>query len=138
MLGGYSCWCNITLPQGGGMSSIEIHAGDFPKGKASFNFGVIGFRWQPGDGFTTGQTLALKGQLESVELASEEAVKRVGGTVGWGIAGATILGPVGLLAGLLLGGKGTNITFVAKLKDGRKMLATTDSKTYTKIQAIAF
>lgn len=76
--------------------------------------------------------------LESVDLATEDSVKRVGGTVGWGAAGAIALGPVGLLAGLLLGGRGKDVTFVAKFKDGRKILATTDSKTYTKIAAAVF
>ena len=42
------------------------------------------------------------------------------------------------MAGLLLGGKGKDVTFILKLKDGRKMLATTDSKTFTKIAAMAF
>lgn len=65
-------------------------------------------------------------------------MKRLGGTVGWGVAGAALLGPIGLLAGLLLGGKGKDVTFILKLKDGRKMLATTDSKTFTKIAAMAF
>lgn len=123
---------------GGIVSTITIHAGDFPEGKASFGFNVITFPWQPGDGFSMGQTLSLTGQIESVEIATEESVKRVGGTVGWGVVGATLLGPVGMLAGLLLGGKGKEITFVAVLKDGKKMLATADSKTFTKLQALAF
>lgn len=80
----------------------------------------------------------LIGQVDEATVASEEDVKRTGGTIGWGIAGATLLGPVGLLAGLLLGGKGKDVTFILKLKDGKKMLATTDAKTFTKIQAHAF
>ena len=79
-----------------------------------------------------------KYDVEEVSIATEENVKRVGGTVGWGLAGAAILGPVGLLAGLLLGGKGKDVTFIIKFKDGRKMLATTDSKTFTKLAAMAF
>lgn len=120
------------------MATIKIHAGDFPLGDASVHFGIITFRWQPGDGFSVGKSLRLKDELESIEPASEEAVKRVSGTVGWGITGAVLLGPVGLLAGLLAGGRGKDITFIAHLKDGKKMLATTDSKTYTKLQAIVF
>ncbi len=84
-----------------------------------------------------GETIPLT-QLETVEIATEESVKKIGGTVGWGAAGAVILGPVGLLAGLLLGGKKKEITFVAKFKDGRKLLAQTDSKTFTKLQAAVF
>jgi len=58
----------------------------------------------------------------------------VGGTAGWGIAGGALLGPVGLLAGLLLGGRGKNITFVCRFNDGRKILATTDEQTFAKIK----
>lgn len=84
-----------------------------------------------------GEKISLS-EFETAEVASEDNVKRIGGTVGWGVAGAALLGPVGLLAGLILGGKGKDVTFVATLKDGRKMLATTDSKTFTKIQAAVF
>ena len=49
-----------------------------------------------------------------------------------------ILGPVGLLAGLLLGGRNKEITFVAKFKNGKKIFASTDSKTFTKLQAVIF
>lgn len=70
-------------------------------------------------------------------VASEEAIKSVGGTIGWGIAGGVALGPVGLLAGLVLGGKRKEVTFIAKFKDGRKVIATTDSKTWVQIQAAA-
>ena len=76
--------------------------------------------------------------LESIEKATEESVKRLGGSVGWGAAGAVLLGPVGLLAGLLAGGRGMDVTFVARFKDGRKLLGTTDSKTFVKLQAAVF
>ena len=118
------------------MASIQVHAGDFGKGKGSSMFGVITFPWKPGDGFA-GETVLID-QLASAELASEDAVKRVGGTVGWGVAGAVLLGPVGLLAGLLAGGRGKDVTFIGIHKDGRKFLATTDSKTFTKISAALF
>jgi len=74
-------------------------------------------------------------EVETVDIASEESVKKIGGTIGWGAAGGLVLGPAGLLAGLLLGGKSKDVTFVARFKDGRKMLATADSKTYTKLLA---
>ncbi len=77
-------------------------------------------------------------ELLELEAASEESVKRLGGTIGWGVVGATLLGPVGLLAGLLAGGRGKDVTFVAKFKDGRKLLATTDGKTFNKMRAHTF
>lgn len=119
------------------MANLEIHAGDFPAGKCTTNGGIITFPWQWGDGMT-GQMLSLIGQVEAVTVATKEEVKRTGGTLGWGLVGSIALGPVGLLAGLLLGGKGKDVTFILLMKDGKKMLATTDAKTFTKIQAHAF
>lgn len=116
------------------MGKLKIHAGDW--------YGVGEFVvWE----FKLPKPLKVwdfdkikASELKSIEIANEESVKRVGGTVGWGAVGATLLGPVGLLAGLLVGGRGKDVTFVAHFKDGRKLLATTDSKTFTAIQAQAF
>lgn len=119
------------------MAKIKIHAGDFPKGDATMYFGQITLPWQKGDSFFGGKTIALS-DLEEIDVASEDSVKRIGGTIGWGAAGALVLGPVGLLAGLLLGGKKTEVTFVARFKDNRKMLGSTDSKTYKSMMAVVF
>lgn len=110
------------------MSKITVHAGDFLKGETavgewSMLLKTPKHRW-------VGEEIYFS-ELDTVEQASEESVKRIGGTVGWGAAGAVLFGPVGLLAGLILGGKGRDVTFVATFKDGRKMLATTDSKTFS-------
>jgi hypothetical protein len=116
------------------MAKLKLHAGDW---QGTGEFIVSEFKLpRPGTVWSFDRVNGL--QLAEVELASEESVKRIGGTVGWGIAGAVVLGPVGLLAGLLLGGKGQDVTFVAKFKDGRRMLATTDSKTFTKIRSYVF
>ncbi len=116
------------------MAKIKVHAGDF-LGEGSYMLGS--FTLKTKDHAFLGET--INGTLlDEVAIASEENVKNLGGTVGWGVAGAALLGPVGLLAGLLLGGKGKEVTFVAKFKDGRKLLATTDSDTFKKIQALAF
>lgn len=77
-------------------------------------------------------------EVESIEMASEESVKRVSGTVGWGLAGAAALGGVGLLAGLLAGGKATDVVFICRFKDGRKFMARADSRAYGAIAADLF
>mgnify|MGYP001147449312 CR=1 FL=1 len=121
------------------MSNINIHAGDFRKGKyGNFRSGKFHLTSNDGGLFGYKGKTYTPDMVEVLDVASEESVKRIGGTVGWGVAGAVILGPVGLLAGLLLGGKGKNVNFVAKFSDGRKMLATTDSKTFTAMQAAVF
>lgn len=117
------------------MARITVLAGDFLKGRSAYGFGSLVLRTEAH--FISGETIPLS-ELESVEVASEESVKKIGGTIGWGAAGALVLEPVGLLAGLLLGGKKKEVTFVAKFRDGRKLLATTDSGTFTKLQAAVF
>lgn len=119
------------------MAKIKVHAGDFRKGELN------NFRVMLGQGSFTllsdahpimGEHISIT-QVEELDLASEDSVKRMGGTVGWGVTGGVLLGPAGLLAGLLLGGKGKEVTFVCKFKDGRKLMGTTDAKGYQQIQA---
>jgi len=117
------------------MAKIKVHAGDFLEGDDQYSFGSLILKTK--EHSFIGETIPIT-ELETVEIATEESVKKIGGTIGWGAAGAVILGPVGLLAGLLLGGKKKEVTFVARFKDGRKLLATTDSKTFTKLQAAVF
>jgi len=118
------------------MGKIKVHAGDFEKiGNSSFSFGCFTLFTQQHP--FMGETIVAT-ELEAVDVASEENVKKIGGTAGWGVAGGVLLGPVGLLAGLLIGGRKKEVTFVARFKDGRKLLASTDQKTYTKIQAAVF
>lgn len=54
------------------------------------------------------------------------------------LAGLVAEGPLGALAGVLAGGNKKEITFIAEFKDGRQILASTDSKTFTKTQAATF
>lgn len=117
------------------MAKVTVHAGDFLKGDTQYGFGSLVLR-TPNHSIM-GEAIPIS-QLASVKAASEESIKKIGGTVGWGAAGALIFGPVGLLAGLLLGGRKKEVTFVAKFKDGRKILATTDNATFIKLQAAAF
>jgi hypothetical protein len=117
------------------LGGIKIHGGDFRKGVGSYGFGSITL---PGKHFGAMPVMIDASELQEVALASEQIVKSWTGTAGWGATGAVLLGPVGLLAGLIAGGKRKEVTFVARFKDGRKFLATTDSATYTKLLAKAF
>ena len=117
------------------MAKVKVLAGDFLEEDGEYSWGSLTLKTK--EHSWIGETIPLN-QLDTVDIATEESVKKLGGTVGWGAAGAVILGPVGLLAGLLLGGKKKEVTFVAKFKDGRKLMASTDSKTFTKLQAAVF
>lgn len=116
------------------MSKIKLLAGDFQQVKAvRFGAGCFLFTY----GLFKSETIKAT-DLEELEVASEENLKRLGGTLGWGIVGGLALGGVGALAGLLVGGRSKEVTFVAKFKDGRKLLATTEASTFKAIQAAIF
>ena len=66
---------------------------------------------------------------------SEERVKQFGGAAAFGAAGAVLFGPVGLLAGVLLGGNKTRCGFIAVFKDGTRALLEMDSGLYKKLIA---
>lgn len=117
------------------MAAIQVLAGDFIKGRGHFYDNT--FQLLTTDHSVIGETLKLT-DIAEFEQASEDNVKRLGGTVGWGIAGVAALGGIGLLAGLIAGGNGKDITFVVKFKDGRKLLASTKSQTFRAIEAAMF
>jgi len=74
-------------------------------------------------------------RIESVEVATEQSVKRLSGTLGWGAVGAVALGPIGMLAGLIAGGNSKEVSFIAILEGGWVFIATTDIKTFGIIKA---
>lgn len=118
------------------MANIQIHAGDFTKGKGVISVSELAFSFTAG--LPGKSNTFTKQDIDEILVATEENMRRVGRTVGWGAIGTLALGQNGLLANLLLGSKRKDITFILKLKDGRKMLATVDSKIYAKLAALSF
>lgn len=115
--------------------SFEILAGDFAKGKNASFAGdkfllFIPGKWRP-------ETIQAS-EIDALEVATEENLKKMGGAIGWGLVGGLALGGIGAVAGLLAGGRKKDVTFVCKFKDGRKMLAKADGKVFEKIQAACF
>lgn len=112
------------------MADITVLAGDFLQGDGEYQNGVFTLRtslnrWP-------GITLPLTA-FKTLEIANEESINNVKDAIGFGIAGAMLLGPIGAIAGFMLAGKETEVTFIATLKDGRKLLAAVDSTTYEEI-----
>lgn len=117
---------------------FKIHAGDFGENNQGVYRQHDKTFLMPKDGAMFKKVKYKPEDVEACELASEESVKRLGGTVGWGVAGAALLGPVGLLAGLIGGGRGKDVTFIIKFKDGKKALCTANNKEYKLIQSAIF
>jgi hypothetical protein len=121
------------------MSTIKILAGDLKACSWDVNADLFGkdFKIQWGI-FGSGDIIDLKKEIQSVELMTEDKKKKLIGSAAWGAIGGLALGPIGIAAGLLAGGNKKDVTFACYLKDGRKFMATTDSKTFTKLQALSF
>lgn len=121
--------------------SITVQAGDIEKGKWSYS-GWLGSsvmsRTSTSKHLLKGESYDLKNGVESIEKIDEQNAKRLAGTALWGAAGAILLGPLGAIGGMMIGGNGKSIAFVCILKDGQKFMATTDSKTWAKIQSARF
>ena len=80
------------------MATIKVLAGGFLNGGGDFYLGQISLKTEATK--YIGEKIPLT-EIETLEIATEDSVKRIGGTVGWGAAGAVLLGPAGVLAGLL-------------------------------------
>lgn len=62
-------------------------------------------------------------EIIAVEQLTDENKNSVLGKAGWGTLGAVALGPAGMLAGLLLGGKSKEICFACRLSTGESFVA---------------
>ena len=114
------------------MASFTIHGGSFRKGKGTFLFGILTVPKNSGGNENIPTT-----NLMSVEIATQEKQKKLLGMAGGGLVGLVVLGPLGAIGGMLVGGNSSKITFIATLRDNRTFLATCDTKTFSKLQAIA-
>ena len=114
------------------MARLNVLAGDF-KITSKYSHWFNGYLLMKRNGKFFREKIYPK-QIESVQLASEEAVISLGGAAAFGTAGAVLLGPVGLLAGLVLGSRGNDTTFICKLMDGRKFMATARTRVFKELE----
>ena len=61
-------------------------------------------------------------ELSSVEVVTEENKAAIGKAFGGGVLGLLLGGPIGALAGALLGGRTKAVTLMVQLHDGRRFL----------------
>lgn len=108
---------------------FKIHGGDFISGIVDTNQYVYGFFLLKVKGKLFREKIPISFVM-NLEIATEESVKKLGGTLGWGLVGGALLGPLGLLVGLLAGGKRNDVTFICIFRDGRKFIATVSLKLY--------
>ncbi len=105
---------------------VKVMAGDISAGDYEFNGGVL---WGGLD------QINLATELQKIDVKTEESAKNVAQALGWGAAGA-LLGPLGILAGVTMGGNRKQICALCELRDQRKFLALMDSKIYQQLLAL--
>lgn len=119
------------------MADVKVLAGDFTEGCQGIFAG--GSLILPARGeWTPRQEYILRNDATTLELATESNAVKVGGAAAWGAAGLLIAGPVGLLAGALLGGRGQKVTFVAEFCDGKKLMGQCDKGAWAQMLAEKF
>jgi hypothetical protein len=109
-------------------SRVKVIGGDVPEGEWEYKMGIL---------WGAFEQIEMSSQLKSVTPQTEESVKKLPEMVGWGLAGAVILGPLGAVAGAMMGGNRKQMCALIELHDNRKFIATMDSKIYQELLAIA-
>ncbi|PWB35960.1 hypothetical protein DCO48_00495 [Pseudomonas sp. SDI] len=112
------------------MTRLTVQSGDFLQGEGEYRNGSLTLKTARSP--SPGEKIALS-RIKDMKVANQEFSRNLGSALGWGMAGALFAGPLGLIAGLWLGGKDEEVTFLATFKDGRKLLAVTDGKTWSRL-----
>jgi hypothetical protein len=110
----------------------RIISGDFSEW-TPVSFGVF-------KGATIGafNRIDLSKKLSRIEIVTEENKKSIISATGWGILGGVTFGPLGALAGLVLGGRRKEHYVACYLDDGRKFLAIVDNEALVRLQSLCF
>jgi hypothetical protein len=123
------------------IDELTVHGGDFPERTRLIIEGPtakLGIPSDDGEGTYRFEELTRETVIE-LTATSKDEVRRYGRALGIGAATGLYLGPVaGVVIGAVAGGKRKVTTFILKLSDGRRLLATTDSDTFFKLQGVVF
>ncbi|MBL4701188.1 MAG: hypothetical protein JKX85_08010 [Phycisphaeraceae bacterium] len=72
-------------------------------------------------------------QIEEIEAVSQDNERKTGSTIGWGVAGALVAGPLGALAAGYVGGKKDEVTFICRFFDGEEFVSIMKKGLYAKL-----
>lgn len=112
---------------------FDVIGGDFAKGFGSISGNNL--RLPTGRGGWSSESISTA-MIRSVEEVSQQTTHHKAHRLSKGLAGAAVLGPLGLAFGVLAEGKtSTKVSFVVDLSDGRSFLGTSDHKTFLEIKA---
>ncbi len=112
---------------------VTVMAGDISTGRWDFNGGMM--TPEPGSGLV--DCVNLYGEIERLNVQTEESVKDLQKTLGFTIAGGLILGPLGVVAGYFAGGSRKEVCVLVHLKDKRRFLCNMDARIYQQMLALS-
>lgn len=112
---------------------VKVVAGDLAAGEWDFNGGMM----TPDPASGLADCISLMGEIDSVQVQTQESVKDLAKTLGLTIAGGVLLGPLGAIAGYFAGGSRKEVCCLIKLKDGKKFLAVMDQRIYQQVLGLS-
>jgi hypothetical protein len=107
-------------------NTVKVVGGDLTQSEWKYESGIL---WGAFDQISMDE-------LKSIQMHTEDSIKKLPEMAAWGLAGSLIFGPAGLLAGVVLGGNRKQVFAMCELKDGRKFAATMDQKIYQELLAL--
>ena len=112
------------------MAKMKILAGDFLQGNGEYHGAVLSIEsvLYPWPGITINTSM-----IRSIEVVGKEENKDISSALLQGAAGSLVMGPLGAVAGFMLGNEYKDVTFLATLQDGRRFLATLDETAFTRL-----
>ena len=116
------------------MNYIEVKGGDF-QGVGCVSMGIKGcpdFLLLKSKGKRGMETILLD-QVVILKKLSQTENRSMADSVVKGLVGSVLLGPVGLVGGVLLGKKKTKVEFSIHLKDSRKALVSSEVAVYSEL-----
>lgn len=112
---------------------VKVVAGDLHPCEWSFNGGMM----TPDPATGLAECVALMGEIESLQVQTQESVKDLAKTLGLTVAGGVLFGPLGAIAGYFAGGDRKEVCVLVKLKDGKKFLGVMDQRIYQQMVALS-
>lgn len=112
------------------MARMKILAGDFLQGEGTYYNGVVTIETAlyPWPGLQLPATT-----IRSVEVTGAEPTRAVGTSLVQAAAAGLVMGPLGAVAGFMLGDEHEEVTFMVTLRDGRKFLACSHDNTHEQL-----